>query len=140
MILTKALIDSGYWELIWHAGSNVTDDLLHSNDVEPLLPELAREFPMFRAGDLLVSLREINAVFVMDHDSLAIKWMFTGALRQHDPDFFPDGTIVLFNNRDDNTKIVWDWVHEATPKHLVPEVLEGTRYPYTAAQVAAWPK
>lgn len=79
-------------------------DILHPNDVEELLPEMAAAFPMFRAGDLLISMRNINLVAVIDRQSHAVKWAQYGPWRdQHDPDFEPDGTIsVLSNNLDRN--------------------------------------
>ena len=39
---------------------------------------------------------------MFDPDSGVVKWSQTGPwLRQHDPDFLPDGRIVVFDNRDD---------------------------------------
>lgn len=77
-----------------------TDDPLHLNDVEALRPEMAAAFPQFAAGDLLVSMRNLNTIAVLDGDSLAVRWSMTGPfLRQHDPDFMPNGHILLFDNR-----------------------------------------
>jgi hypothetical protein len=74
-------------------------DAFHANDVEPLLPGMAAAFPGFEAGDLLVSLRELNLVAVLDPDDGRLKWWQHGPwLKQHDPDFQPDGTITVFDN------------------------------------------
>jgi hypothetical protein len=73
-------------------------DIFHPNDVEELSPELAAAFPMFEAGDLLISLRNLDMVAVIDQEG-TVKWMRQGPWRQqHDPDFQPDGTISVFNN------------------------------------------
>lgn len=75
-------------------------DILHLNDVETLGRSMAAAFPMFNAGDIMISLRNISAVLVLDGDSAAVKWAMVGPfLAQHDPDFRPDGTISIFDNR-----------------------------------------
>lgn len=79
-------------------------DPLHVNDVEVLSPEIADAFPMFDAGDILVSARNVNLIMVIDPDTEEIKWSQTGPwLRQHDPDFLPTGEISVFDNRKDDS-------------------------------------
>jgi hypothetical protein len=57
---------------------------------------------MFEAGDLLVSLRNLNLLMVVDPRTRRVKWSRIGSfLRQHDPDFLPSGRIALFDNRRD---------------------------------------
>lgn len=76
------------------------DDVLHINDVEVLSTAMAPAFPMFRAGDLLVSSRNLSQLWVIDRQTKTIKWWFAGPnLSQHDPDFRADGTIAMFDNR-----------------------------------------
>jgi hypothetical protein len=77
-----------------------TDDPLHLNDVEVLRADMAAAFPLFAAGDVMVSMRNINMIAVLDRETLLVKWWMTGPfLRQHDPDFLPNGNILVFDNR-----------------------------------------
>lgn len=75
-------------------------DAWHANDVEALRADMAAAFPGFEAGDLLISLRELNLLAVIDPETGEVRWSQHGPwLKQHDPDFQPDGTITVYDNR-----------------------------------------
>jgi hypothetical protein len=61
-----------------------TSDVTHLNDVEPLSSADAEEYPLFKAGDLAMSLRATNLVFVFDPDAKTVKWHATGPRRRGD--------------------------------------------------------
>lgn len=75
-------------------------DPFHANDVDVLDPETAPAFPMFKRDDVMISFRSLNMVAVIDPETARVKWARIGPWhRQHDPDFLPDGTISVFDNR-----------------------------------------
>jgi hypothetical protein len=79
-------------------------EITHLNDVEELTPEMSVHFPGFAPGDLLLSFRNLNLLAVVDPVTTRVKWHQTGPwIKQHDPDFQPDGTISVFNNNNDGT-------------------------------------
>jgi len=81
-------------------GTGSDNDFMHLNDVEVLEESMADAFPLFRVGDIMISLRNINAVMVIDGKKGHIKWSITHPfIRQHDPDFTKDGFITVFDNR-----------------------------------------
>ena len=76
----------------------------HLNEVEELPAALASAFPMFAAGDLLLSIRNLNMILVTDAKMERIKWHRVGPwIRQHDPDWGTDGRISVFDNHPDGT-------------------------------------
>lgn len=82
-----------------------TDGEFHLNEVEELPAALARAFPMFAPGDLLISIRNLNMILVADAKLERIKWHRVGPwIRQHDPDWGADGRITVFDNHPDGTE------------------------------------
>lgn len=66
---------------------------------------MAEAYPLFEAGDLLISLRDLHLVFVLDPKTKDVKWhAFSPLLRQHDPDFMGGGRIGVLDNRADGTR------------------------------------
>lgn len=89
---------------IFKHGQQDNADPTHLNDIEPLGANLAREHPLFEAGDLLLSLRHLDLVLVVDPETQKIKWHTSHvSTRQHDPDFMAGGWIGIFDNRSDGT-------------------------------------
>ncbi|WP_171238986.1 arylsulfotransferase family protein [Ruegeria sp. HKCCA5763] len=104
--MTDLYIENDYQAILTATGKFATwiNGEFHLNEVEELSPELAPAFPMFEAGDLLLSIRNRNMIMVVDAEMETIKWHQIGPwIRQHDPDFQPDGTITLYDNNTDET-------------------------------------
>lgn len=80
-------------------GMNWDGEILHLNKIDELTSDIAPDFPLFEAGDLALSIRELNLVMVVDKTATKVKWWKIGPWRrQHDPEFKRGGTIVVFNN------------------------------------------
>lgn len=96
--LLESLYYSDYKYLLWHYGRQ-KGDLLHLNDVEVLESNTARQFPIFEAGDLIVSALKLSIIAVLDKTG-KIKWLSSGIFtKQHDPDYEDNGWITVFDNR-----------------------------------------
>lgn len=85
-------------------GASTETDITHLNDVEPLSPSMAKTYPRFETGDLLISVRDLHLVFVVDPETENIKWHASEFfIKQHDADFIGDGWIGVFDNNQDFT-------------------------------------
>jgi arylsulfotransferase ASST len=85
-------------------GMEWDQEVVHLNKIEELTSDIAKDFPMFEAGDLAISNRDGNIVLVVDPKVSRVKWWQIGPwIRQHDPEFRRGGTIVLVNNNTHQT-------------------------------------
>lgn len=74
-------------------------DVLHANDVDVLSPPISENFQFGRRGDVLVSLRNLDAIAVLDPKLKKFVWAITGAWKmQHDSDLLRNGHLLLFDN------------------------------------------
>ncbi|MEM9435436.1 MAG: arylsulfotransferase family protein [Pseudomonadota bacterium] len=74
------------------------EDGFHHNKVDVLTAEMAADYPMFEAGDMLMSVRDLNLVAVLRPSEQRVVWWRYGlASRPHDATFI-DGGIEVFNN------------------------------------------
>lgn len=98
--LLGAIYDAGLEHALYASLQETAADPVHLNDIELVTPELAAKIDGTEAGDLLVSIREMNMIAIVDKDDGHLKWHHQGPwVRQHDPDITPDGMIEVFNNR-----------------------------------------
>lgn len=74
-------------------------DPTHLNDVELVTEAWAKHHPKVEAGDIMLSVRNMNAIAILDRDTKNINWLTSGPFaRQHDPDLLPNGNILIFDN------------------------------------------
>lgn len=99
--VTGAFAQSGFGRRLYFVPWDVHQsrgDYLHANAVD-VLDAPVPGIPQSRAGQVLLSLREVNTVALADMAAQSIVWAATGAwLRQHDAQFLPGGSLLLFDN------------------------------------------
>ncbi|WP_209509802.1 MULTISPECIES: arylsulfotransferase family protein [unclassified Ruegeria] len=103
--IPEIIFDSGLSALLTASGQTFKSskvargELVHANKIAELPTALAGKFPLFTPGDWAISMRGLNLIVVVDSKTKAVKWYQTGPwVRQHDPEFRPDGKISVFNN------------------------------------------
>ncbi len=96
-----------------HRMKDENTNMPHPNDIEILSSELAHAFPMFKAGDLAINYHTSSLIFVLDPETLKVKFWYMGAGDgAHDVDFQPNGTLTIFNN---NYRV--DWQGHKRPRY-----------------------
>jgi hypothetical protein len=74
-------------------------DLLHANSVKVLSRTLERKFPLFKAGQVLISLRNTHTIAVLDRHEHSVVWAARGIWRiQHDAEYMDNGHLLLYDN------------------------------------------
>ena len=99
---------------IFHNKLRWDHEIVHLNKIAELPSAIAADFPMFEAGDLALSIRNLNLVMVIDPKTRSVKWWREGPwLRQHDVEFKAGGKLVLFNNNSYVTAFGDNFEHHA---------------------------
>jgi hypothetical protein len=127
--LTDALARSRYSIYLHLLRSFSLGDPLHTNAIQYITPALAQNFPFAKAGDILVSFRDLSVIAVVDVDRGVVTWATTGPwLRQHDVKVQPDGNIMMFDNSGNFQPGNGSRVYEFDPKTMaVKWTYTGTR-------------
>lgn len=113
------------------------EDPTHFNSVHELPPN--RHFDSgderFRPGNILVSARHLNSIFIIDKSSGAVVWQYTGNLiYQHEATMVPkgepdEGRILVFNNgRRDEAGVRLSLIQSIEPVSGVIAWEYGSRY------------
>jgi hypothetical protein len=97
--IADALIGSPYARLLTRVVWYTKGDYLHNNGIDVLEPGDTAKLPHAKAGQVLLSFREIDTLALLDLEEERIVWAVRGPwLAQHDPDILADGNILLFDN------------------------------------------
>lgn len=97
-------------------------DITHANTVQRLDGSAAHRNPAFAAGNVLVSMREIDTIAVIDMEREVVTWAMTGMWNgQHEPTLLDDGHLLILDNNAPNgfsrvfefdpltQQVVWDY-------------------------------
>ncbi|MGH6866449.1 MAG: arylsulfotransferase family protein [Methyloceanibacter sp.] len=99
--LTGALAQSQFGRKFYFVPDHHTGDYLHTNSVF-LLDKPVPGIPQSKAGQVLVSFREISTIALLDLETSKIVWAQSGPwVRQHDAEFLADGHLLVFDNEGD---------------------------------------
>jgi len=75
-------------------------DVFHNNTIEVLDGSLADRSPAFRAGNVLISVLNLDLLAVLDLDAQRIVWALTGPWRlQHQPTMVEGGRMLVLDNQ-----------------------------------------
>ena len=67
--------------------------------MEVLEEQIADKFPFLKKGQVLISMKMIDTIAVVDLDQERVVWAIRGPWHwQHDPDFLPNGNMLIFDN------------------------------------------
>jgi hypothetical protein len=96
--ILDALANSEFAPIL--AAAEPSGDILHCNTVEVLDGRLEQEIPAFRAGNVLVTVRELDLVIVVDMDAARVVWALTGSWdAPHQATVLENGHMMIFDNR-----------------------------------------
>jgi outer membrane protein assembly factor BamB len=75
-------------------------DIFHTNSLEVLEGRLEALGPHWKRGNLLLSSRKLDAVWIVDPESESLVWSLRGDFKgQHDPTILANGHLLLFDNQ-----------------------------------------
>ena len=96
--LLKAFDESVYSSFLDYVKDK--GDIFHTNTLEVLDGTAAHRSPIFAAGNFLISVRELNVVAIVDHETEKVVWALAGMWSaQHQPTLLDNGRMLLFDNQ-----------------------------------------
>ena len=83
-------------------------DPIHVNHVEVFDGSLAELSPLFERGNVLISMRNLNAIAILDGRMKEIIWLWgpNNVALQHHPRLLPSGHLLVFDNGTERSRVV----------------------------------
>jgi hypothetical protein len=83
-------------------------DLLHANHIEVFDGSQVGISPLFAEGNMLISMKSLNAIAIIDGEALEIVWLWgpTNIALQHHPRLLEGGRILLFDNGIEASRVI----------------------------------
>jgi hypothetical protein len=82
-------------------------DLLHTNTLEILDGRHQGRSPLFKKGNVLISIPKLDTVAIVDLEVNRVVWALTGLFRfQHDPTFLDNGNVLIFDNGSEQSRVL----------------------------------
>ena len=98
--ILDAFMGSAYATFLRGIPRSPIGDYLHTNAIEVVTPEIARTHLYAKPGDILISMRQPGVIALIDSVVAQVTWARRGTwIGQHDPDFLPNGNMLIFDNR-----------------------------------------
>ncbi|HEY7425887.1 MAG TPA: arylsulfotransferase family protein [Gemmataceae bacterium] len=128
--IAEAFANSPYVPILTSAGQflqpmsysappRLKNDLFHANSVRVLKRARAAKFSLFKAGQILLSVRNLNTIAVLDRQTRSVAWAAQGIWRvQHDAEYLDNGHLLLYDNfgaRNQARILEYDPVTQAIP-------------------------
>lgn len=97
--LLEAFEQSEAHRAIWEESTVRRGDLFHTNSIHVLGGALAKSNDAFAEGNILLSSRNLDAIFVLAPEDNEVVWALRADFRaQHDARELQDGRVMLFDN------------------------------------------
>ncbi len=95
--LYSAVANSKYED--WLDDARDTGDIFHTNTIEVFDGRLVGANPLFRRGNVLVSIHGLNAIGIVDPRVEKLVWGMQGPfMLQHQPTLLENGNLLVFDN------------------------------------------
>jgi outer membrane protein assembly factor BamB len=138
--LLRAFLDSPFSKMLTPMKDR--GDIFHTNTLEWLDGSRVERSELFRRGNLLVSLREVDVVAIVDPLREIVEWASRGPWdAQHQPTLLADGNLLIFDNRGaggrarvlefdlTNGTVAWEYTGSEGNRLMSPEAGSCQRLP-----------